>query len=769
MVKGFIIYPTYKVVNNQAHIYLFGRLENGQSFVTINKFQPYFFIKTHDLKKAEKLWKIPKTEQTPYTNFHKENVSKLTFHIPSEIPKAREVFQEENIECYEADIRFEYRFLIDKKIQGSIDIEGEYESNDFIDRIYTEPKISPINYSPRNLKILSLDIETSIDGKKLYCISLYGENYKKSFIISNSQFKNTSSYSDESSLLEDFKKEIQKEDPDIITGWNVIDFDLDFLLKKYNQHELPFQIGRDNSQVKLRLQKGFFRDSKAEISGRVVLDGLSLLKSSFIKVRDYKLDTVAQDILKQKKLIKQEDKGKIDELYKKNQQYLLDYNQNDAQLVYDILKKSQTLELSIQRSISTGMPLDRVSASIASFDSLYLKKARERNLVVPTGKFSEKPSPITGGFVMESKPGIYDNILVFDFKSLYPSLMRTFNLDPASFLGKKKEKNAIESPNGVYFRNEKGIVPEIISALLKEREKAREDKNELSRYAIKILMNSFFGIMASPSCRFFNMDFANAITHFGQYIIKLTAKKIEEQGYEVIYSDTDSVFINSKLESEDQATKRGKFIETKINSFYKEFIKKEYNRESFLELEFEKNYIRFLMPKIRSGEKGAKKKYAGLKRINGKEEIEIVGLEAKRTDWTEAAHEFQKELLNKVFYKQEISEFVKKFIKDIREGKYDDKLLYRKQLRKTESAYVKTTPPHVKAIRKLKNFNGRIVEYYLTTDGPETKQTLKHKLDYDHYIAKQIKPIAEMILVFFNLNFDDIVKGSKQVKLFDFK
>ncbi len=765
--KGFIIYPTYRTIGNEAYIHLYGRLENGQSFLTINKLKPYFFIKASDLKRTEKLEKVT-SEKTDLTNFKKDQVVKIILSLPTEVPDIRSNFEKHDIECYEADIRFTYRFLIDKKIQGSLEIEGEYEQGRQIDRIYKEPDLSPAEYIPKNLKVLSLDIETSIDGKKLYCLSLYGESYKKSLIVSKNKFPDTISCMDEETLLENFQKILLLEDPDIITGWSLIDFDLDFLKNKFREHNLPFILGRDNSQSKIRIQQGFFRDSKADITGRQVLDGLALLKSSFIKVRDYKLETVAREILGEKKLIAQEDKLKIDEFYKKDQKHLLDYNMLDAKLVYDIIFKSKTLELSIQRSLLTGMALERVSASIASFDSIYLKKARERKLVIPSGKYSDKPSQITGGFVMESKPGIYDHVLVLDFKSLYPSLMRTFNLDPASFLGKKKEKNSIKAPNNVYFRNEEGIVPEIIATLLEEREKAKKEKNELSRYAIKILMNSFFGIFASPSFRFFSMDFANAITHFGQHIIKLTAKKIEELGYEVIYSDTDSNFVNSRAKSEEEAEKIGREIETYINKFYKGHIKKEYNRESFLELEFEKNYVRFLMPKIRSGKKGAKKRYAGLVKKDGKEKIETVGIEAIRADWTEAAQEFQKEILNRIFHKKEISSFVKGFIKDIYAGKYDEKLVYRKQLRKGEKEYVRTTPPHVKAIRKLKEFKGKVVEYYMTTDGPEQKQALKHKLDYDHYINKQIKPIADAILVFFDLNFEDLLKGSKQTKLFSY-
>ncbi len=765
--KGFIIYQTYRVIGNKAYVYLHGRLENGQSFLTINYFKPYFFIQNSDLKKAQELGKF-ELEKTDLTNFKKELVTKIILNIPQEVPKLRKIFEEENIECYEADIRFTYRFLIDKKIQGSLEIEEDFESSPTVDRIYKEPDLSQIEYHPKNLKLLSLDIETSIDGKKLYCLSLYSEKYQKSFIVSRNKFPNTISCLDEETLLENFQKALLLEDPDIITGWNVIDFDLAYLKKKFSQYKLPFSLGRDNTLSKLNIEAGFFRDSKAEVTGRQVLDGLSLIKSSFIKLKDYKLETAAIKFLDQKKLLAHHDKSKIDELYNKDQQYLLDYNMLDSKLVHEIIHKSQVLDLAIQRSLLTGMPLDRVSASIASFDSIYLKKAKERKLVVPSGKFSEKSSQITGGFVMESKPGIYDNVLILDFLSLYPSLMRTFNIDPAAFTGKKKEKNSIKSPNNVYFRNEQGIVPEIIATLLEEREKAKKQKNELARYAIKILMNSFFGIFASPSFRFFSIDMANAITHFGQHVIKLTAKKIEELGYEVIYEDTDSCFVNSRARSEKEAEKIGKEIESYINNFYKEHIKKEYNRESFLKLEFEKNYIRFLMPKIRSGKKGAKKRYAGLVKTNGKEEIETVGIEAIRADWTEAGQIFQKEILDRIFHKKEIAIFVKQFIKEIYSGRYDDKLVYRKQLRKDEREYTRTTPPHVKAVRKLDNFKGRLVEYYMTTDGPETKQALKHKLDYDHYISKQIKPIADAILTFFNLNFDDLIKGNKQTKLFSY-
>jgi DNA polymerase-2 len=260
---------------------------------------------------------------------------------------------------------------------------------------------------------------------------------------------------------------------------------------------------------------------------------------------------------------------------------------------------------------------------------------------------------------------------------------------------------------------------------------------------------------------------ANAITHFGQMLIQLTAKKIEEKGYKVIYSDTDSVFVETKLNKE-KTVHLGKDLQEYINNFYDAFVMKEYNRKSFLELEFKKHYLSLLLPKIRNTEKeiGSKKRYAGLVESNGKEIVEVVGLEAIRGDWTEAAKEFQIELLNKIFHEQDPINFIKDYIRKVESGKLNEKLIYRKSIRKNLSEYTKTTPPHVKAARQLDKLESTIIEYVITTEGPEPIQKIKNKLDYEHYIKKQITPIADSILYFFNTSVEEILKGSKQKTLF---
>ena len=228
------------------------------------------------------------------------------------------------------------------------------------------------------------------------------------------------------------------------------------------------------------------------------------------------------------------------------------------------------------------------------------------------------------------------------------------------------------------------------------------------------------------------------------------------------------LFIKIQTEKYEDAEIEGRKITVVMNLFFEKYIGNTYGTRNHLELEFEKVYKMFIMPKIRSEEAGAKKRYAGLRVVNGEEKIEFTGMESRRRDWTEVSKKFQHELLDRIFHKKEISDYVKKFIKEVKEGKYDDMLIYRKGLRKNVEQYTKTTPPHVKAARKLKKVESSVIEYVMTEDGPEPVQNQKHRIDYDHYINKQLKPIADSILVFFNKKFDDLIKGSKQSSIFNF-
>lgn len=770
--KGYIVNIASSSREEKTFIQIFGRLENGKSFATELGFIPYFYITEKDLNKAKNVLESTKIEKTNLVNKEGEKVVKISHQNKTEITKIIKAIHQKEINTYEADLSPTIRFAIDNNLHNTIEISGETEPSERVDLVFKDPKIKPSN-TLVPLKVISLDIETDKETGDLFCMGLYGHNYKKNFIISKSPVSDSIECKSEQELLIKFKDEITKIDPDIITGWHVIDFDLNYLKKKFEENNLSFDIGRTNENARIKIESNFFRSSSANIPGRQVLDGLNLIKDPFIQeapsiknkeFESYTLDDVSKAMLGEGKLISGKDRHEeLNELYKNNKEKLVKYNIQDCKLAYELLIKTKIIDLAIERSILTGLPLNKLTGSIIAFDSLYIREARKRGIVSPTLHYQQKEERIKGGYVMEPIPGIYENILVMDFKSLYPSIIKTFNIDPISMLD-KKEKNAIESPNKTYFKNENGILPEIIEKLHNERERAKKESRELSSYAIKIIMNSFFGVLASPNCRYFSLDLANSITHFGQYIIQLTAKKIKEKNLEIIYSDTDSVFV--KVEKNPILV--GKELQNYINKFYEDYIKENYQRKSYLELEFKKYYKAFMLPKVRNAkvEAGSKKRYAGLIEKNGKEELEIVGLEAIRGDWTEAAKDFQIELLNKIFHKEDPIQFIKSYIKNIRSGKLDKKLVYRKSIRKDLEKYTKTTPPHVKAARLLDNIESNVIEYYITENGPEPIQKLKHKIDYEHYVKKQITPIADTILHFFNTSVDQISKNFEQKTIF---
>ncbi|MGB7997956.1 MAG: DNA polymerase domain-containing protein, partial [Photobacterium halotolerans] len=245
--------------------------------------------------------------------------------------------------------------------------------------------------------------------------------------------------------------------------------------------------------------------------------------------------------------------------------------------------------------------------------------------------------------------------------------------------------------------------------------------------------------------------------------------RIEEQGYEVIYGDTDSTFVSlKKPHSGEDADAIGARLVVDINAWWARHLQEHYNLASALELEYETHYHKFLMPTIRGQETGSKKRYAGLVIRNGVEEMVFKGLETVRTDWTPLAQEFQQTLYRKVFHDEDVEEYVRSYVEMTGQGAFDDKLVYRKRLRRHLSEYQKNVPPHVRAARRADEVNQQLgrplqyqtggwIEYVITTHGPEPVEARQSQIDYDHYIDKQLKPIADGILPFIGRHFDDII------------
>jgi DNA polymerase-2 len=247
--------------------------------------------------------------------------------------------------------------------------------------------------------------------------------------------------------------------------------------------------------------------------------------------------------------------------------------------------------------------------------------------------------------------------------------------------------------------------------------------------------------------------------------MKQTKILIEQQGYDVIYGDTDSTFVSlNGAFSQQDADKIGHQLVTHINQWWTEHLDNEYQLTSILELEYETHYRKFLMPTIRGQETGSKKRYAGLIGENEQEKIVFKGLESARTDWTPLAQEFQQTLYDMVFHDQNPSDYVRQFVEQTKAGEFNDKLTYQKRLRRRLSEYQKNIPPQVRAARMADEINAQLgrplqyqnrgrIEYVITLSGPEPKEYQKSEIDYQHYIDKQLKPVAEAILPFIGIDF----------------
>ena len=552
--RAFILNPTYRVVRGTPEVHLYCVLESGEPGVIIDdRVRPYIFVRQADELKVRKLAPSAALASCDLRSLAGEEVLRLSVTVPGEVPALRARLEDTGVECFEADIRFAYRYMMDQGICGSVDVEGPYVHNGSLGRIYRNPALHPCQWVPQ-LRFMSLDLETGPDGATLYSVALHGPEFSHVIIRHNAvrPQAGVETVDSEPELIRRFLQHLSRQDPDILTGWNVVDFDLVVLARAAKRHGMSFAIGRTDDDFDSRKEASYTRESRALTFGRLVLDAQSLMRGAFIRLQDYKLETAAQTILGRGKLIKGADRRfEIERLYHTDPQSLVQYNLEDARLVTEILERTGLINLAIQRSLLTGMPLDRVSAAIASIDSLYLRALRSRRTVAPSVSRTVRQAGITGGYVMDAQPGLYRNVLVFDFKSLYPSIIRTFNLDPLTLVPDgETEADALEAPNGARFRRDvEGILPGLVARVAGEREQARQAGQAVKAHAMKILMNSLYGVLGSGASRLFFPSVANAITYFGQLLIQTAAEFAAGSGYRVIYGDTDSLFIDSADEN----------------------------------------------------------------------------------------------------------------------------------------------------------------------------------------------------------------------------
>ncbi|MEF1311716.1 DNA polymerase II [Vibrio mytili] len=783
--QGFLLTRQARDINGQTQIELWLSTAIGPTQLLIRGERPVFFIAQEHVDQVNQIAHAKslalEVRTLDLTSFNHTPLAACYTQQSKDATVIQQLLAQKDIVTFEGDIRLADRYLMERFIRGSLEFTGERTTEQGFLRVQ-RAKCRAGDFEPQ-LQVVSLDLECSEKGI-LYSIGLDSPMDSRVIMIGTPEPAETAIQwvENEKALLQALIAWFKQFDPDVIIGWNVIDFDFRLLHKRAEWHNLKLRLGRAD-------QVSFFRNSSQSqqgfisIPGRVVMDGIDTLKTATYHFRSWSLESVSQELLGEGKEIHNvhDRMDEINRMFRRDKPSLAKYNLQDCVLVNKIFEHTHLLDFAIERSRLTGVELDRVGGSVAAFTNLYLPQIHRAGYVAPN-LHPENWIASPGGYVMDSIPNLYDSVLVLDFKSLYPSIIRSFLIDPIGLveglkleIGKQKNQ-AVPGFRGGQFHRSKHFLPAMIENLWAARDLAKKNNEQAFSQAIKIIMNSFYGVLGSSGCRFFDTRLASSITMRGHEIMKQTKLLIEEQGFQVIYGDTDSTFVSLNGEySQTDADKVGQRLAEHINAWWCEHLRSEYNLTSMLEIEYETHYRKFLMPTIRGSETGSKKRYAGLIGEGKQERLIFKGLESARTDWTSLAQKFQNTLYHMIFHGEDPSEYVREIVEKTNNGEFDDQLIYQKRLRRKLHEYQKNIPPQVRAARLADKMNAKLgrplqyqnrgrIEYVITLNGPEPFEYLSSPIDYQHYIDKQLKPVADAILPFIGTDFDAL--SAPQMGLF---
>lgn len=679
------------------------------------------------------------------------------------------------VDVYEGDVRPPERYMMERFITAPVWFGGTPDAHGEL----CEAQMKPAPEYRPPLKLVSLDIETTAQGD-LYSIALEGCGERQVYMLGPPN-KTTAvdfklDYCDtRAQLLERLNGWLATHDPDAIIGWNVVQFDLRVLHEHAQRLGVPLMLGRGDEPMAWR-EHGSRNHYFAAAAGRLIIDGIEALRSATWSFESFSLENVAQTLLGEGKDISTpyQRMDEINRMFAEDKPALARYNLKDCELVTRIFAKTELLKFLLERASVTGLPADRNGGSVAAFTHLYMPLMHRQGFVAPN--LGDKPPEASpGGFVMDSRPGLYESVLVLDYKSLYPSIIRSFLIDPVGLIEGLKhpdDSDSVEGFRGARFSRTRHCLPAIVARVSEGREEAKREHNAPLSQALKIIMNAFYGVLGSSGCRFFDTRLASSITMRGHQIMRQTRALVEAQGYEVIYGDTDSTFVwLGSAHSQEDAGRIGRALVQHVNAWWREHLHTEFGLQSALELQYETHFTRFLMPTIRGAEEGSKKRYAGLVvRGDGSEEMVYKGLETVRSDWSPLARQFQQELYQRIFHRQPHQDYIRDYVRRTLSGEFDELLIYRKRLRRRLDDYERNVPPHVRAARLADDYNDRLgrprqyqrggwISYVISVNGPEPLEVRQAPIDYDHYVTRQLQPVADAILPFVNDDFATLVGG----------
>jgi DNA polymerase elongation subunit (family B) len=703
------------------------------------------------------------------------------------------------------DLGFITHYIIEKRINPLYwyEIEGESLNNsddygkigsvidsDICIKVEKYKKIEEKEFLP---KVLAYDIETDdiqIGNGQILMVSLVSNKTKK--VITWKKLANDKNkpefveyVKDEAELLEKFTKEVRSISPDFLVGYFSDGFDLPYIKARAEKYKIKLNLGLDESQPKF--SRGV--SLTARINGIVHVDILKFIRTAYaqyMKSETLSLNEVAKEFLgDSKKEFQFKDSS---ELTEKNWKEFYEYNLHDSFLTLQLFEKFWPDLKEFTRT--TNEPLFELSrAGLSKYVESYILHNLERFKEIPEKRpynpeMSERINveSVEGAFVLEPKPGLYENIAIFDFTSMHTSIIISENISKGTLL-EKKEKDSYESPEvnfqgkktRFYFSKKPGFLPELLKEIYEKRKHFKEEykKNpniitKARSNAFKVLSASVHGYIGFFGARYYSIESSASILAFVRRFNQETIEKVEKEGFNVIYGDTDSI-----------AFLIGKKSKSDIKDFLKELNSK---LPGVMELELEGFFKRGLWVTKRTGLTGAKKKYA---LIDEDENLKIRGFETVRRDWCDLAREVQDKVIRLVLKEgneRKALSYVKEIVKKLKEREISkEELIIRTQLKKSLSEY-KAISPHVIAAQKMKKLDiplseGNLITYYIAeTKGKECKLVReKVKLpfeegEYDikYYLERQILPAVENIFQVFNINTEELINKKSQKKLTDF-
>ena len=646
-------------------------------------FEPFFYILPKQGKEDEVKKKIEKIKEIRVKRVEikeriisgeKRKFLKVFCFLSTDLQKVRDIVKQWERERggqgiveeeYEYSITFYKQYLLDKQINGMdcIEVEGEDIKKDYnVDRTLKIKKIKSAGGKEiLELKILAFDIEAvEENGKqKIVMLSMKSKNFERVLTYQEDEHyeKYVEVVKDEKELLEKFVDIVNKQKPDILVGYNSDLFDMQVIQQRADELKVKFILSKDSSELKFARRA---RISAARFKGLVHVDLFEFINnilSPQMQTEVMTLDAVSAELLGDNKIEIEYEEILEDWRKGKDLAKLAEYCLKDSELTLRLAEfiLPQIYELS---RLSGQILFDTSRMTYSQLVEWYLsKKAYLMNNIIPNQPKWEdiqrrkEVSPYEGAFVKEPIAGLHENIAVMDFRSLYPSIIATFNISPETFNCEDCRKDGFEVPEMKYWfcKRKKGFISTVIKELIEKRASIREKMKKLKKdseewkrldreqLATKTVANATYGYFGFAGSKWYCRQCAQSSAAFGRFYIKKVIDEAVREGFTVIYADTDSMFVKTK----GDVKKKTKLFLEKMNK----------SLPGMIELDLQGMYMRGIFIPRGVGPGTAKKRYA-LMDENGV--LTIRGLEKVRRDWSNVAKNTQEKVLELILEKKDV-------------------------------------------------------------------------------------------------------------------